>query len=680
MLPLIRRSQVIAIFAASLLSHSVLANFSRALPLNARVPPTQDTAKTPEYDLTIRLIPEAHRMEVSGTLRIPPNDQPQGVLDLYLSALMKDFRVEVLEPPENAGPVDMTSTKDEDDINHWVLHTRAPFAANKPIKLKFSAVNAEDSWYTFYVGPEGSFGGANAFWYPRSGRGHGRLKFLLPPGYIVLSTGAMRSQQADEQNGYFEFENAVPTRFAFAAAKYTVLEREGVVPIRLYLLRPRANADDYLRGASDVLSTLSKEFGPYPYPEFAIAEVPPEQAHKASFSGASMNGFMLADTAALDAPFNLAFYGHEIGHQWWANLVSNAGGSHGNYMLDEALAQFGSLRVVETIEGAVAAEQYRRSGYPGYSASQSGSGYLLSTEGGMDHALGDLPSDNWSHELANSKGFLVWDLLSRIMGRERFSQALRNVTHKFAFQSVGWDDFLAAIQSQSKTDLKWFYSEWFERIGAPDWQVAWKQGSETVDGAVTQTPPFYRQTLEVELEGTNGECVTHTLSADGARTPFSWPVAFHVRAVVLDPHFYVLHWLPGLRERAHARGPALRAFQLSDAGKFNEAESVLRQALTNLPQPDGDGARYWAEYALAYMYTAKKDWAEAQRHFDAAISAPSRDPDTLPFLFYKYAQLAKNMHDNTKLRWAVDAAVSADAANGGKAGAKYWAPLLIPIN
>ena len=85
--------------------------------------------------------------------------------------------------------------------------------------------------------------------------------------------------------------------------------------MRLYLLHPRSNAGEYLDGASKVLTMLTKEFGPYPYAEFAIAEVPPEQAHKAGFSGAGMNGFMLAETASLDAPFNLGFYGHEIGHR-----------------------------------------------------------------------------------------------------------------------------------------------------------------------------------------------------------------------------------------------------------------------------------------------------------------------------------------------------------------------------
>src|SRR5258708_6725488 len=51
---------------------------------------------TPDYDLAIRLIPDAHRMEVSGTLFLPSEDKPQTSINLVLSDLMKDFRVEVL--------------------------------------------------------------------------------------------------------------------------------------------------------------------------------------------------------------------------------------------------------------------------------------------------------------------------------------------------------------------------------------------------------------------------------------------------------------------------------------------------------------------------------------------------------------------------------------------------------
>src|SRR6059058_2537022 len=55
-------------------------------------------AATPRYDLAIRLIPDEHRMDVSGTLLLPPGDKLQTSINLDLSELMKGLRVEVLRP------------------------------------------------------------------------------------------------------------------------------------------------------------------------------------------------------------------------------------------------------------------------------------------------------------------------------------------------------------------------------------------------------------------------------------------------------------------------------------------------------------------------------------------------------------------------------------------------------
>lgn len=637
-------------------------------------------ARTPAYDIAVRLLPDDHHVEVSGTVALPSSNTPRVTLEFMLSALMTNLRVEILEPAESAGPAELNQAESRDPqskLTHWVVRAKRPLAADAPVRLHFAYDGGEGISFTYYIGPEGSFAGQNSFWYPqfKDTRGTGRIAFMVPRGYTVLSTG--RSDEANAAAGRFEFINSVPTRFAFAAGQYTVVDRAGVVPMRVYLLHPRSTAGEYLGGASKVLSVLSREFGPYPYRAFSIAEVPTEQAREAGFSGASMNGFMLVNEEGLDAPFNLAFYGHEIGHQWWANLVTHTDDEHGAYMLDEALAQYGSLRVVETVEGAVAAEQYRRTGYPGYNSAQCGYGYLLSTGMGRDHALEDLPDDNWSHELADSKGFLVWDLLSRTIGRDRFRKALHDVTREYAFRGIRWDEFLAVVQRAAGQNLRLFFAQWFGRAGAPEWQIEWQQQGEQLHGKITQSAPPYRQRLQVELTGINGERAVHTIEVQGAETDFSWDTSFRIRSVVLDPHFVVLHWMPELRGGAMARGPALRGFQLTDAGKFDEAESELRKALANLPVPDLYGARYWTEYSLAYMFMARQEWTEAERHLDAALAAPSRDSETLPFLYWRYARVAKSLNDEVKLRWAVDGAVTADAATGGKGAAPYLARALL---
>jgi hypothetical protein len=98
--------------------------------------------------------------------------------------------------------------------------------------------------------------------------------------------------------------------------------------------------------------------------------------------------------------------------------------------------------------------------------------------------------------------------------------------------------------------------QWFERAGAPEWQLNWRQEGETVRGEITQSQPYYRATLEVQAESRDGRKQRLMVEVDGAKAEFTMPVKFPAQTVALDPHFQVLRWTPEYRSAVSEQKPS----------------------------------------------------------------------------------------------------------------------------
>jgi len=648
---------------------------------------TSSTNTAPDYNLSIRIVPENHRLEATGTVRLPASSASRDALRVALSEQFGDPTFEVVEPATAAGPVKLEREMAPAERPGWgtVVWTIRPikaFPQGDPIVIRFSyAGSSSRSSNLFHLGPEVCFAaGISTAWYPRiedeSGmrkrglRATGKLEFTLPAGYVVYTTGVSQSTSTDNSRGQFRFQVSQPVYFSFAASKYSIFRDATSFPISLYLSRPRPNAKEYTDGCLSVLRALSKEFGQYQYPGFAIVEVPDKQAQEAGFEGASLDGFMLAISSFFDKKFNTAFFGHEIAHQWWPGVVQKTG-PRGSYMLDEAMAQYGSLRAVEMLEGDEVAERYRRTGYPGYYSEYSALTYLSRSLAGLDERLSDLPlSDGYlSRRMADSKGMLVWDMLSRTIGRDKFSAILKDFLRKHAFQLVRWEEFLKAIEDSAGMDLKWFYQQWFDRKGAADWQLSWVQDGRLVRVSITQSQPYYRAMLVVQATGKDGERLRKTVDIRGAKTQLNWAVEFKVKSVELDPDFLYLHWTPEYRAEAEALLPYTRADLRLQQGDLDKAVNEFKSALDLVPSPDQHGLRFLLDYGLAEALIQQDKFQEAKAHVMAALTGPVRRAEVLPWVYLQLAKASKQLNDQSTLEWAVKAVISADAAAGGRTGA-----------
>lgn len=525
----------------------------------AQVRPTSKSTLPIRYDLNVRVVPDAHRLEVTGTMKLPAFNTPRTFIQLSLSELMRGLQVEVLRPGTSAGAARLENTKVENAEVNWKVYPPQPFPPSEDITLRFSYSGEEKLAYIFYIGPEVSFASAyGTNWYPLAiasfDRGVGSLKISVPAGETAIAEGDKRSSPEQEAQGTFLFETNHPNYFSFASGKFKTVRRNGAIPVSVYLLSDRENMLQYLEGVAKIFGVLVREFGPYRFKEFKLIEVPREVAQKAGFNAATLQGFAFVNSNAFKVPppqFNalLEWYGHEFSHSWWPHTVAMK--RPGGWATEEALAEYGGLRTVETIAGPAIAEQYRRKGYPPdpiYSALE----YFKLIGEGYDRELGDLPREPKARNIAYNKGFLVWDMLSREIGREKFRRILRDITRRYAFQQITLREFWKAFEKRAGRKLGWFYEQWFERRGAPEFQLTWKQEDHRVSGAITQAAPYYRATMEIELEGTEGQRSIHKIKVSGARTEFVLPVKFRVHSTTLDPHYLVLRWTPEYHAAAEA--------------------------------------------------------------------------------------------------------------------------------
>lgn len=437
------RQAALIVASAWLRSHAAMLGIaSSAVAVAAQSPP-----ELPHYAIKVRLQHTAPRLSAEATVHLPAPDT--GRASFVLAEMFTLESVEVFDGNVfRRARMDSTflpGTRPGWGNVHWRIpeeNDRGRRGAKSlSVRVRYRLDTAATA-LVFGIDDTVTFAsGINAAWYPqiedggsaiagrvRTKRGTGTLKFEVPEGVTVYALGTpSHSRTARANPRHHAFDVDMPAYFNFAAARFHVRQSlsstDGTPPTATYYLTRRDAAASYVSQSLAVLRALATEFGAYPFPRFALVEIPSGLADRAGFAGASADGAIFTTSQYLDQPFNAAYYGHEIGHQWWGVTIRPTG-PRGTWMLSEGMAQYGALRAVEAIAGADAARTFRQREYPGYFG-QGGELYFRTVAEGHDAPLADLPtSEEWSRDIADSNGFMSLNALANEMGRDRLRAAI----------------------------------------------------------------------------------------------------------------------------------------------------------------------------------------------------------------------------------------------------------------
>jgi len=574
--------------------------------------------------------------------------EPLDSIKLFFHETMENLEIFSLT---NKNKKRLQFNKKEDNGGHFAYTVYFPrkFADNEEVKLGFSYSGGKKIGRQFYFASEMLFaGGVATAWYPivisvdpklHSGTlvtGTGKISITAnKPFYPLICEGTLLKQKTEN---LFTYDISSPAFFTLCVAKYREYKTQGSFPLTAYLINERKGINDYLNKCLSIISYLSSLYGAYPYSKFSIIELTDEVSQKLRIGGGSIATGIIMPSSSLDSKFNLALYGHELSHQWWGNKVKIKG-TKGGGMLDEAMAQFGALMTVEEFDSLNGAESFRRKGYPGYITSQSGFGYLNYITTSQDVPLANL-TPSTSHKIGDSKGFLVYEILSRTIGRDNFFKALQTIIANYSL--ISWDDFLYELNKASAQDLSWFYDQWFNRTGAPEWDMKWYQVGDSLSIQINQGEPFYRiDSIEVNIISKDSRIRQQVISLDRKQEGISLNVNFQVKQVIIDPYFKVLHWDQAYKEEINQL-KIVTVFQNEIiARRYAKADSLYKIAISSVPVPDKYGVAFTLHYGAGKMKSQNGEDLQAIEYFMQALNESSRKMDLLAWAYYEIAASAK---------------------------------------
>lgn len=248
----------------------------------------------------------------------------------------------------------------------------------------------------------------------------------------AIVPGVLRRTWTENGRRYFHYDTRLPETFGTAvfSAKYAVHESQwhpsigsgDAVQLQVFHHPPhQANLDRMIAAMKASLDYYTTTFGPFPYRELRVVEIPPYSINGRAFPSAIAFAEQNFITRSEKGLVDLTFFGtaHEIAHHWWGGQVRPAY-AKGRAFVNESLANYSAMLVTEKVLGPAEARRV-------YDFQMNR--YLVRRgETGRDVPL--LEVDDHPH-VSYGKGAVALYTLREAIGDEAMNTALRRFLEKF---------------------------------------------------------------------------------------------------------------------------------------------------------------------------------------------------------------------------------------------------------
>jgi tetratricopeptide (TPR) repeat protein len=570
------------------------------------------------YRVEAQLIPDQHMLRAGADVTLIPLESTRSLVfelngSLHVESIDRDGRP-LTGFVQDAVGVGSLGPSIRVDLGQVV-------PANQPVTLRFrwsgALLSPEGGPLATkrlaYVGPEGSYLMYASRWFPfhdyAADRATSDITLIVPTGLQVAGTSDDPvSPQASPKDGAtrFHFVHRQPVLIGnFAAGQYINRNlRFGNYEIQFFAKpgsESRINAYAELMG--QVLEFYSKQYGaPIFGTRLVVTQVDDESLDTYSGPGIIFLASKLFDSSR---PMPEEKLQREVAYQWWGQTVGLK--SFDDAWISQGLAEWSAFafREANLTDGALEAAQRE----------QQERALTFEQTASIARAPGALDDQSAAYQsIVFHKGAMVFRMLRESMGKEKFDRLLHNFLEQYRGKNASIDDFEKLASQVAVENLRYFFAQWVEGTGVPEFSVDYqiirtRSGKFRTRGTVKQTLDTLRLPVQLMLRA-EGDNQTTTIKIEGKSEDFDFESNGQPLEVVVDPNYRVLRMSDDLRVSIIAR----RGIEQMKEGLYAEAQQQFEAALKL------DRSNSWVYYNLGLLYLEQRNWQPALDNFDASLN------------------------------------------------------------
>ena len=356
------------------------------------------------------------------------------------------------------------------------------------------------------------------------------ISVTLQEEQIVVSNGLLIEEVSIGNNlkKYTWFESYPISTYlvSITSYPYTVWHDEYIglngdtLPLDFYVYPDHYEMvhDNYLL-TKDMMKIFAEKFGEYPFMN--------EKYGHAEFG---RGGGMEHQTISSMGGYSEWLIAHELGHQWWGDLVTCSDFHH--IWLNEGFARFSEAIWVEASNGSEAYKNY----WSNHTYYGSGTIYVEDPS---------TTSQIFNGNLTYNKAGWVVHMLRGVLGDSLFFEALQSYAYNdsLAYDAVTTEDFKLVCENVSGLELDSFFEQWIYGEFYPKYSLSWNMNNGNqlqINISQFQNWQFFKMPIEIavftDLDTFRLKVDNHGLSQDYLINSVNGVV----QRVELDPENWIL--------------------------------------------------------------------------------------------------------------------------------------------